>query len=65
MDLGMVDRTMSFLRIAEDLISKAEAKVEQQLIMRGGSNPQQNVADLIALLEEVSRTSASKKEASE
>lgn len=65
MDLGMVDRTMSFLRIAEDLISKAEAKVEQQLIMRGGSNPQQNVADLIALLEEVSGTSASKKEASE
>jgi hypothetical protein len=54
MDLGLIHRTMSFLKIANEIVSQAEQRVAQQEAIRGQSDPGIVAAEIIALLEGIS-----------
>lgn len=56
LDLGLIQRTMSFLTIANDLVSQSEPRVTQQEAVRGQSDPRAVAAEITSLLEAVSRT---------
>jgi hypothetical protein len=53
LDLGLIQRTMTFLTIANDIISQAEPRVTQQEAVRGQSDPRGVAAEIICLLEDV------------
>lgn len=57
-DLGQIQRTMSFLNIANEIVSLAEPRVAQQEAIRGQSDPSVAAAEIIALLEGVSGVQA-------
>lgn len=50
-DLGLIHRTMSFLKIANEIVSQAEQRVGQQETIRGQSDPGVAAAEIVALLE--------------
>lgn len=54
MDLGLIHRTMSFLKIANEIVGQAEQRVAQQEAIRGQSDPGIVAAEIIALLEGIS-----------
>jgi len=54
LDLGLIQRTMSFLTIASDIVTQAEPRVTQQQAVRGQSNPNAVAAEITGLLEGVS-----------
>ncbi|RWO88600.1 protein DpdH [Mesorhizobium sp.] len=58
-DLGLVQRTMSFLKIANEIVSLAEPRVAQQEAIRGQSDPSVAAGEIVALLEGVSGVQAS------
>lgn len=53
-DLGLIQRTTSFLAKTSQIVSVAEPRVAQQESIRGQSNPNVAAAEIITLLEEVS-----------
>jgi hypothetical protein len=55
-DLGLIERTMSFLTIVNEIESQAEPRVAQQEAIRGQSDPSVSVAEIVTLLEGVSGT---------
>jgi len=59
LDLGLIQRTMSFLTIANDIVSQAEPRVTQQQAVRGQSNPNAVAAEITGLLEGLSDTGRS------
>jgi hypothetical protein len=62
-DLGLIQRTMSFLNIANEIVSLAEPRVAQQEAIRGQSDPSVAAAEIVALLEGVSGVQATAAEA--
>ena len=62
-DLGLIQRTMSFLKIVNEIVMLAEPRVAQQEAIRGQSDPSVAVAEIVALLEGVSGMSATVTEA--
>ncbi|MFW7270015.1 protein DpdH [Gluconacetobacter sp. Hr-1-5] len=56
LDLGLIQRTMSFLITANAIVSQAEPRVTQQEAVRGQSNPDAVAAEITRLLEGVSAT---------
>lgn len=54
LDLGLIQRTMSFLTTVNDLVSQAEPRVKQQEEVRGQSNPSAAAAEIERLLQGVS-----------
>jgi hypothetical protein len=56
LDLGLIQRTMSFLTIANDIVSQAEPRVTLQESVRGQSDPNAVAAEITSLLEGVSGT---------
>ena len=54
LDLGLIQRTMSFLTIANDIVSQAEPRVTLQESVRGQSDPNAVAAEITSLLEGVS-----------
>ncbi|MGO7299597.1 protein DpdH [Rhizobium ruizarguesonis] len=54
LDLGLIQRTMLFLSIANDIVSQAEPRVKQQEAVRGQSDPGAVAAEIAGLLEVVS-----------
>lgn len=56
LDLGLIQRTMSFLTIANDIVSQAEPRVTQQEAVRGQSDPSAAAAEITSLLEGLSGT---------
>jgi hypothetical protein len=54
MDLGLIQRTMSFLNIANEIVTRAEQRVAQQETIRGQSDPSVAAAEIVALLESIS-----------
>ncbi|WP_275593062.1 protein DpdH [Rhizobium sp. C104] len=65
LDLGLIQRTMSFLTLANQIVSKAEPRVTQQEAVRGQSDPHSVAAEITALLKGVSGTSYGATEAAE
>ncbi|TCM76760.1 protein DpdH [Rhizobium sp. BK068] len=65
LDLGLIQRTMSFLTIANEIVSQAEPRVAQQEAVRGQSDPNSVAAEIIILLEGASRTPQLEAEAAE
>ncbi len=65
LDLGLIQRTMSFLAIAKQLVSQAEPRVTQQEAVRGQSDPNSVATELIGLLEGAIGTSHVAAEAAE
>lgn len=65
LDLGLIQRTMSFLALANDIVSQAEPRVTQQEAVRGQSDPSAVAAEITVLLEGVSGKQHSAAEASE
>lgn len=63
LDLGLIQRTMSFLTIANEIVSQAEPRVTQQEAVRGQSDPEAVAAEIVGLLEGVSGTSKAAAEA--
>lgn len=57
-DLGLIERTMSFLTIVNEIVSQAEPRVVQQEAIRGQSDPSVAAAEIVTLLEGVSGTEA-------
>ena len=53
-DLGLIQRTMSFLKIANEIVSLAEPRAAQQEAIRGQADPSVAAGEVIALLEGVS-----------
>lgn len=62
-DLGLIQRTMSFLRIAEEIVSQAEPRVGQQEAIRNQADPSLAAGEIIELLEGVSSVKATSVEA--
>lgn len=56
LDLGLIQRTMSFLTLANQIVSQAEPRVTQQEALRGQSDPNSVAAEITSLLEGVSGT---------
>ncbi|RUW54562.1 ATP-binding protein [Mesorhizobium sp. M1A.F.Ca.ET.072.01.1.1] len=54
LDLGLIQRTMSFLTIANEIVTQAAPRVAQQLTIRGQSDPSNAAAEIASLLEGVS-----------
>ncbi|OCJ66264.1 hypothetical protein A6U97_26395 [Agrobacterium tumefaciens] len=54
LDLGLIQRTMSFLTLANQIVSQAEPRVTQQEAVRGQSDPNSVAAEITSLLEGVS-----------
>ena len=61
-DLGLIQRTMSFLKIANEIVTLAEPRVTQQETIRGQSDPSVAASEIAGLLEAVSREPASPQE---
>ena len=57
LDLGLIQRTMSFLTLANQIVSLAEPRVTQQEAIRGQSDPDSVAAEITRLLEVASGTS--------
>ena len=59
-DLGLIERTMSFLKLVNEIVSLAEPRVAQQEAIRGQSDPSVTAEEIVALLEGISslKTSA-------
>ena len=53
-DLGLIQRTISFLKISNEIVSQAEPRVRQQEAVRGQSDPSVAAGEIVALLEGVS-----------
>jgi hypothetical protein len=53
-DLGLIQRTMSFLTIVNEIVSLAEPRVAQQETIRGQSDPSVAAAEIVFLLEGIS-----------
>jgi hypothetical protein len=53
-DIGLIERTMSFLKIVDEIISQAERNVALQETVRGQSDPSAAAASILTLLESVS-----------
>ncbi|MFL4469010.1 protein DpdH [Tateyamaria armeniaca] len=53
-DLGLIQRTMSFLESTNQILTQAEPRVAQQEAIRGQADPGVAAAEIIELLEEVS-----------
>jgi hypothetical protein len=51
LDLGLIQRTMSFLTLANEIVSLAEPRVAQQEAIRGQSDPSAAAAEIATLLE--------------
>lgn len=62
-ELGLIQRTMSFLATTNQIVSLAEPRVVQQEAIRGQSDPSAAAAEIIALLENVSGSHAAVVEA--
>lgn len=62
-DLGLIQRTMSFLKIANDIVSLADPRVTQQEAIRSQSDPSLAAAEIVALLEGVGGAQAEVAEA--
>ena len=62
-DLGLIQRTMSFLKIANEIVTLAEPRVAQQEAIRGQSDPSVAAGEIVALLEGVSGVQAVASEA--
>lgn len=62
-DLGLIQRTMSFLTIVNEIISLAAPRVAQQEAIRGQSDPSVAATEVVTLLEGVSGTEAASVEA--
>jgi len=56
LDLGLIQRTVSFLTMANEIVSQAEPRVTQQEAVRGQSDPNALAAEITSLLESVSGT---------
>lgn len=54
MDLGLIQRTMSFLSSTNQLVSQAEQRVAQQQAIRGQADPSVVAIEIIELLQNVS-----------
>ncbi|MGW9946516.1 hypothetical protein J2W92_001853 [Rhizobium leguminosarum] len=65
LDLGLIQRTMSFLTLANQIVSQAEPRVTQQEAVRGQSDPNSVAAEITSLLEGVSGKSPAAAEAAE
>jgi hypothetical protein len=63
LDLGLIQRTMSFLTMANEIVSLAEPRVSQQEAVRGQSDPAVAAAEIASLLEVVSGNQKSPVEA--
>ena len=61
-DLGLIQRTMSFLKVASELITLAEPRVSQQEAIRGQSDPNVVGNEIVALLERLSEAGTAKPE---
>lgn len=57
-DLGQIQRTMSFLTIANEIVSRAASRVAQQEAIRGQADPSAAAGEIITLLEAVSGVQA-------
>ena len=57
-DLGLIQRTMSFLKIANEILTLAEPRVAQQEAIRGQSDPSVAAGEVVALLEGVNGVQA-------
>lgn len=57
-DLGLIERTMSFLKITNEIVTLAEPRVAQQEAIRGQSDPSVAAGEIVALLERVSGMAA-------
>jgi hypothetical protein len=55
-DLGLIQRTMSFLKTADELVSQSVSRVTQQEAIRGQSEPRVAAAEIEGLLEGLSGT---------
>lgn len=53
LDLGLIQRTMSFLTIANDIVSQADSRVRQQEAISSQSDPSAVAAEITGLLEGV------------
>ena len=62
-DLGLIQRTMSFLKVANDIVSLADSRVTQQEAIRSQSDPSLAAAEIVALLEGVGGTQGESAEA--
>jgi hypothetical protein len=65
LDLGLIQRTMSFLTLANQIVSQAEPRVTQQEAVRGQSDPNSVAAEITSLLEGASGKSPVAAEAAE
>jgi len=65
LDLGLIQRTMSFLSLANEIVSQAQPRITQQEAVRGQSDPNSVAAEIISLLEGVSGKSPVAAEAAE
>lgn len=61
-DLGLIQRTMSFLNLANEIVTLAEPRVAQQEAIRGQSDPSVPAAEILALLEGISNVQIPKAE---
>lgn len=61
-DLGLIQRTMSFLHTTNEIITLAEPRVAQQETIRGQADPGRTSAEIIVLLEGFSGTVTSAEE---
>ncbi len=59
LDFGLIQHTMSFLTIADEIVAQAEPRVSQQEAIRGQSDPSAAAAEIARLLEGVSRNQRS------
>ncbi|TPK52911.1 MULTISPECIES: protein DpdH [unclassified Mesorhizobium] len=62
-DLGLIERTMSFLKIVNEIVSQAEPRVAQQEAIRAQSDPGIAAAEIVTMLQGVSDTEAAAVEA--
>lgn len=64
-DLGLIQRTMAFLHLANNIVLQAEPRVKQQELIRGQSDPNVAAGEVLALLELISGEQSSIGEASQ
>lgn len=62
-DLGLIQRIISFLNIVKEIVSQAEPRVARQEAILGQSDPGVAAAEIAKLLEDVSREQATAMEA--
>jgi hypothetical protein len=57
-ELDLIQRTMSFLKVANEIVTLAEPRVTQQEAIRGQSDPSVSAGQIVALLEGLSGVQA-------